>query len=97
MSDLVAAEAVYHETCHWSFCHVKYTDIELGFMQDVCTPAADICMLPIIDMNLNDMSCVYSTLYFIEQQALKLNMPTACVTFDQLRHSVIAVVWSASE
>jgi len=34
-------------------------------------------MLPIIDLNPN------STLCFIEQQARKLNMPSACVTFDQ--------------
>ena len=59
-------------------------------MQNVCAPphdtfhpAADIPMLPIIDLNPNNMSCVYSTLCFIEQQACKLNMPTACVTFDQ--------------
>ena len=40
-------------------------------------------MLPIIDLNPNDMSCVYSMLFFIEKEAKKLNIPTACVTFDQ--------------
>jgi hypothetical protein len=60
-----------------------------GFMQDVSMPTgdfpppADIRMLPIIDHNPNDLSCIFSTLSFIEQQAQKLNMPTACVTFDQ--------------
>lgn len=60
-----------------------------GFMQDICTPAADfspaadIRMLPIIDINPNNMSCIYSTLSFVEQQAKQLNMETACITFDQ--------------
>lgn len=30
-SDLVAAEAVYHVTCHRVFCRVKHANIELGF------------------------------------------------------------------
>src|ERR1051325_1919302 len=60
-----------------------------GFMQDFSVtadsfhPPADIRMLPIIDMNPTDMSCIFSPLHFIEDQAHKLNMPTACVTFDQ--------------
>jgi len=40
-------------------------------------------MLLIIDLNPNDMSCMYSTLCLIEQHSLRLNMPTACVTFNQ--------------
>jgi len=44
-------------------------------------PAADIRMLPIMDMNPNDMNCIFSTLYFLEKQASLLNFN--CVTFDQ--------------
>ena len=59
-----------------------------GFMQDVCVstnrhPVSDIRMLPIIDLNPNDMSCIFSTLTFLEKQAKLLSMETACVTFDQ--------------
>ena len=59
-----------------------------GFMQDVTAdgchpPKADIRMLPIIDLNPSDMTCIFSTLSFLENQAAKLNMPVACVTFDQ--------------
>lgn len=62
-----------------------------GFMQHATIstteflPKAEIHMLPVIDMNPNDLSCIYSTLCFLELQAKHLNMETACVTFDQLR------------
>ena len=58
-------------------------------MQDVSAsvdnfhPVSDIRMLPIVDLNPNDMSCVLSVLKFVEKQAARLNMETACVTFDQ--------------
>jgi len=47
------------------------------------TPAAEIRMLPVIDLNPNDLACIYSTLIFVERQAKQLNMDTACITFDQ--------------
>ena len=38
-----------------------------GFMQSICTgdhnPAAVIQMLPLIDLNHSDQSCIYSTIY----------------------------------
>jgi len=40
-------------------------------------------MLPIIDLNLNNMSCLFSTLTFVEHQVQLLSMPVACITFDQ--------------
>jgi len=40
-------------------------------------------MLPIIDVNPNNMSCLFSTLTFVERQAQLLSMPVACITFDQ--------------
>ena len=51
-----------------------------GFMQDVTSPitsfhpVTEICMLPIIDLNPNDMTCIFSTLSFIEKQSKTLNM-----------------------
>ena len=44
---------------------------------------ANFCFLPIINLNSSDESCIFSTLVFIENQAKTLNIPTACVTFDQ--------------
>ena len=44
---------------------------------------ADFRWLPIFDVNLGDTPCVFSTLNFIGQQAKKLCIETACVTFDQ--------------
>jgi hypothetical protein len=44
---------------------------------------ANFCFLPIINLSSSDESCIYSTLVFIENQAKTLNIPTACVTFDQ--------------
>jgi len=52
-------------------------------MTDDFPHSADIRLIPIIDLNPNDMSCVFSTLSFVSQQAQLLGMPTACITFDQ--------------
>ena len=40
-------------------------------------------MLPLIDMDPFDLTCIYSTLKFIESQASHLGDVTACVKFDQ--------------
>jgi hypothetical protein len=45
--------------------------------------ASDIRMQPIIDLNPNDLSCIYSTLMFIAKDAEKLHIKTPAVTFDQ--------------
>jgi hypothetical protein len=60
-----------------------------GFMQDVTSgsgthpPVADIRMLPIIDLNPRDKSCILSTLSFICNPAKLLDIEVPCVTFDQ--------------
>lgn len=73
-----------------------YTDADnprsswAGFMHDVSPSSSDfpsksdIRNLSIIDMNPNDVSCIFSTLTFIGRQSKKLNLETACVTFDQV-------------
>ena len=40
-------------------------------------------VLPIIDVNPGDMSCIFSTLTFIINQAKELNITTPVLTFDQ--------------
>ena len=59
-----------------------------GFMQ-ACTFGSDhpsksrIDFLPIIDHNPNDVSCIYTTLIYVQKQAAKLRLPTPVITFDQ--------------
>ena len=44
---------------------------------------AAISTLPIIDLNPNDINCIYSILRFIESQARYFEIVTPVVTFDQ--------------
>ena len=44
---------------------------------------SDVHLLPIIDLNPSDPTCIYSTLLYIESQTKKLNIVTSCITFDQ--------------
>lgn len=60
------------------------TDVCMGSSAlNACSAVADVRMLPIIDMNPKDLSCIYSTLCFIEKQSKLLNVTIPCVTFDQ--------------
>ena len=58
-----------------------------GFVQYVSIgnhpPKSRVQMLPIIDLNPADETCIYSTLLYLQSQADKLNIPTPCTTFDQ--------------
>ena len=58
-----------------------------GFMQDVTKrihpPQPDIVMLPIINLNPNDKTCIYSTLLFVIEPSKKLNVTTPSITSDQ--------------
>ena len=60
-----------------------------GFMQHAfsschgSTSKSEVLLLPIIDLSPSDESCIYSTLIYIQRQAVQLNIPTPCITFDQ--------------
>jgi hypothetical protein len=43
----------------------------------------DFRMCPILDLNPNDMTCIYSTLLYIIERCKILGVTTPCVTFDQ--------------
>ena len=47
------------------------------------SPKSTFTMLPLIDLNPIDESCIYSTLIHTINQAKYLNIETPCVTFDQ--------------
>ena len=65
-----------NERPHWS-----------GFMQHVNTgvhqPKSQIHFMLIIDLKSSDEDCLYSALYFIAEQASRMNIPDPCVIFDQ--------------
>ena len=44
---------------------------------------SEVLILPMIDLDPTDTTCIYSTLLYIQEQASRLNLPTATVTFDQ--------------
>ena len=44
---------------------------------------AAVSMLLIIDLNPNDMNCIFSTLHFTESKARYLEIVTPIVTFNQ--------------
>ena len=50
---------------------------------DKVLPKSYILMLQIIDLHPTDTTALYSLLSFLEEQCKKLNVPMACVTFDQ--------------
>jgi len=60
-----------------------------GFMQNVFSSChasynkSEVLLLPIIDLSPSDDTCIYSTLSYIQDQAVVLNIPTPCITFDQ--------------
>ena len=58
-----------------------------SFMQEVSDgshpPKSKTVMLPIINLNLTNETCVYSTLLFIIEQSKRLGIVTPSITFDQ--------------
>jgi hypothetical protein len=63
------------------------------FAPQSCSPPAEFRLLPIIDMNPSDMTCIYSTLLYTQQEASRLKLSTACITFDQpLRLKVVEII-----
>ena len=44
---------------------------------------SDVLLLPIISLSQTDLTCIYSTLLFIQDQAKKMNISTLYDTFDQ--------------
>ena len=58
-----------------------------GFMQVYRKSAfprkSEVTLLPIINLNPNGYSCIYSTLLFVTDQSKKANSGSPCITFDQ--------------
>ena len=58
-----------------------------GYMTEVCNGEypgkSTVSLLPIIDLNPGDLSCIYSTLMFIIDQSKRINVKIPVITFDQ--------------
>ena len=58
-----------------------------GYMSNVCVEKyprkLTVNLLPIIDLDSSNMSCIYSTVNFVIDQAKRLNIETPVLTFDQ--------------
>ncbi len=74
----------------WTFSNMERPRTNWsGFMQHAFTSCyesgskSEVLLLPIIDLSPSNESCMYSTLIYIEKQAMFLNIPTPCITFDQ--------------
>ena len=58
-----------------------------------CPEKGTITILHLINLNLNDLTCTYSTLLHVTDLTSKENRPTASITFDQpLRVTAIEIV-----
>ena len=58
-----------------------------GYMANVCvgkyTGKSTVDLLPIIDLDPSNMSCIYSTTNFVIDDTKRLTMETPVLTFDQ--------------
>ena len=58
-----------------------------GYITEVCSGEypgqSTVSLLPIIDLNPRDLSCIYSTLMFIIDQSKRINVKIPVITFDQ--------------
>ena len=68
-----------------------------GFMENISAACArpeksTIMMLKLIDLNPNDLTCIYSTQLRVIHLVFKMNIPTPSITYDQpLRVKVIEI------
>ena len=53
------------------------------YKNEVQFQQSDVLLLLIIDLPPTDLTCIYSTLLFIQNQAKKMNISTPSLTFDQ--------------
>ena len=78
---------LYDYLWHISYCLPNPRPSWSGYMSNISTGEypgkSTISLLPIIDLNPTDMTCIYSTLKFVQSQAKELNIVTPVITFDQ--------------
>ena len=86
--------APYYANLLWQSAHIfskshQVTPNYSGFMQHFFRSLNEenmkwnVLILPLIDLNPNDETCVYSVLLYIQDQSKKMKQPSASITFDQ--------------
>ena len=87
MANVLPEGIIYDSILHALHFHPMLQPSWSGYMSKVCTGTypgqSSVSLLPIIDLNPNDMSCVYSTLMFVKSQSEILGIDTPVITFDQ--------------
>ena len=73
----VSSLTIHRTFCNWSGFMQAMFSLESSFDK------SSVVMLPLIDLNPSDPTCIYSTLLFVSQQAERQGIITPCVTFDQ--------------
>ena len=83
------SEVFWHSSWYFSLS-IQLQSLWSGFLQsrfskseDHFYQKPDVILLPVIDLQLTNLTCICSTLFFIQSQADKLNISTPVVTFDQ--------------
>ena len=81
------SDVLWHSawTCCYNTCRPRpsWSGVMQHAFSDGSVPKSEVLLLPIIDLNPSDESCIYSTLIYIQRQAEHLNITTPCITFDQ--------------
>ena len=89
---LVVIDSLYDVIWHsgWIFSSQSHPRPNWsGFMQqlvyknEVEFQQSYVLLLPIIDLPPTNLTCIYSALLFMQDQAKKMNISVPCVTFDQ--------------
>ena len=87
MANVLPEKLIYDQIWHTLYFHTMLRPSWSGYMSTVASGSypgqSSVSLLPIIDLNPNDMSCIFSTLKFVESQAQALNIVTPIIIFDQ--------------
>ena len=87
MANVLPEEIIYDSILHALHFHPMLQPSWSGYMSKVCSNTypgqSSVSLLPIVDLNPNDMSCVFSTLMFVQSQSKILGIKTPIITFDQ--------------
>lgn len=87
MVNVLPKELIHDHIWHTLYFHPNLRPSWSGYMTDISSGdypgQSAVSLLPIIDLNPSDMTCIYSTLKFVESQAKDLGINTPVITFDQ--------------
>ena len=84
--NVLPKELIHDHVWHALYFHPNPSPSWSGYMTDISSGdypgQSAVSLLPITDLNPSDMTCIYSTLKFVESQAEDLGINTPVITFD---------------